>query len=71
MLMSRAALAEELELSKSSVEKLTARSDFPTPIRIGRSVRWRRVDVEGWVDRQTAGPADKGGRRKSAEELLA
>lgn len=72
LLMSRATIADEFELSPSSVEKLTARSDFPDPIRIGRSVRWRRIDVEGWIDRQTARPTvEQVGRRKSAEELLA
>ena len=69
--MSRASIAEAMELSPSTVEKLTARHDFPQPVRIGRSVRWRKDDVEGWLDRQTGRPTEPTGRRKSASELLA
>lgn len=69
--MSRAAIAEAMELSTSTVEKLTARHDFPAPVRIGRSVRWRRDDVEAWVDRQTGRAPEPTGRRRSAQELLA
>lgn len=70
MLMSRASIAEAMELSPSTVEKLTARHDWPEPIRIGRSVRWRRDDVEAWLDRQTGKVTPTGGRRKTAAELL-
>lgn len=69
--MSRASIADAMELSPSTVEKLTARHDFPQPVRIGRSVRWRRDDVEAWVDRQTGRAQEPTGRRRSAEELLA
>lgn len=24
--------------------------DFPTPIKIGRATRWRRCEVEAWVE---------------------
>jgi excisionase family DNA binding protein len=35
-----------VSLSRSQVYKLIKRQEFPAPIRLGRSARWRRADVE-------------------------
>jgi excisionase family DNA binding protein len=43
-------VAELLKVSTRHVWKLLSAGRFPQPIRIGRSVRWRRADVENWID---------------------
>jgi len=36
-------------VSVRSIWKLTAAGQFPKPMRIGRSVRWRAIDVQNWI----------------------
>jgi prophage regulatory protein len=45
-------VARDLAVSVRTVQRLVAAGEFPTPIRItpGR-VRWRRADVDAWLDR--------------------
>ena len=42
-----------VRLSRPSVYRLMAAGDFPRPVQIGsRAVRWRRADVEAWVEQR-------------------
>ena len=54
-LRSRAQLAHEWGVSLSTVKRLTARADFPTPVRLGGSVRWVAAEVDKWADGQRGG----------------
>lgn len=38
-------LAAALRVSVSTVRRLAARGEIPPPVRVGRSVRWRRGDI--------------------------
>ena len=70
-MLSRNRLAELLDVSLATLDRLRASEDFPQPIRVGRSVRWLPSDIESWLRRgRAAAPAGEGGRRLSAEELL-
>lgn len=31
------------------IDNLVARGDFPSPVYLGRSPRWRRSDIEQWI----------------------
>ena len=37
---------------KSKIYQLIESGQFPQPITIGRSCRWRSSDVEDWIQRQ-------------------
>ena len=38
-------------LCKASIYRLRQRGEFPNPVRlIGRTVAWRRADVERWLE---------------------
>ncbi|MBE7507976.1 MAG: AlpA family phage regulatory protein [Planctomycetia bacterium] len=43
------AVALLTSLSVRQIWKLTASDRFPKPVRISRSVRWRRCDIESWI----------------------
>ena len=49
IMWSRATIAEKLDLSNSTVERLTAKPGFPEPSRFGRSVRWEAEKVLEWA----------------------
>lgn len=51
-LKSRAQLADEWGVSLSTVKRITGRADFPTPVRLGASVRWVGAEVDAWVESQ-------------------
>ncbi len=40
-----------LQYSKRHVSRLLDDGLLPPPVRIGRSVRWRREDIYGWIAR--------------------
>lgn len=42
-------VAQLLSLSSRTVRRLERRGQFPEPMRIGRSVRWRSQDVLTWL----------------------
>ena len=47
----RSKLEERLGLSRSSIYKMMADGRFPRPIKLGRrSVGWRAVEIERWLD---------------------
>ena len=42
-------------LSKTVIQRLMKRDDFPTPIQLSPNrVAWRRADIEGWLDTRVA-----------------
>jgi prophage regulatory protein len=44
-------------LSRSTIWRLVRKGDLPSPIKIGRSVRWRESDLDKWeeeIAQQTA-----------------
>jgi len=38
------------ELGTRTIWALVAKGEFPNPLRIGQSRRWRRSDVMRWID---------------------
>lgn len=38
-----------IKVSRRQIWKLLAMGRLPEPIRIGRSVRWRRADIDSWI----------------------
>ncbi len=49
MLMKVKQLAEALKVSERQVWKLRSSGRLPEPVRLGRSVRWRRNEIEAWI----------------------
>jgi len=45
-------VAAMLHLGQRSVWKFATTGELPAPIRIGRSVRWDRSDIEVWIARK-------------------
>ncbi len=43
-------LAEMLGLCKRQIFRLNSIGKIPKPVRIGGSVRWRRSDIELWLE---------------------
>lgn len=43
-------VAELLQVSVSTVERMTRRGEGPPSIKFGRSRRWLRRDVERWLE---------------------
>ena len=48
-LLTRKQLEDLLGWSKSSIYKKMDKDEFPRPIRFGRTVRWRYIDIEEYV----------------------
>jgi len=44
-------VAALLQVNTRTVRNLQESSGFPAPLRIGRLVRWRMVDVKKWLDK--------------------
>lgn len=42
-------LPQLLGVSRATVRRLQDRGAFPTCIRLGRCVAWRRADIELWI----------------------
>lgn len=40
--------------SRSKVHVMLEAGEFPKPLKLGRSVRWRIADVHRWIDQQAA-----------------
>jgi len=51
-LMSPQDLADKLGLPLASIYNFNYRGTGPRRIRVGRHVRYRRADVEAWIERQ-------------------
>ena len=51
-------LCRVLSVSRSKLAYMRLQlPSFPAPLRFGQSVRWRRVDIETWIDEQIAAQA--------------
>ncbi len=65
-LMTVAEVSEYLACSVSMVRRLAQRSEIPH-YRLGRLVRFRRADVDAWLEaRHEGGASSHGGRRTAA-----
>lgn len=67
--LDRAAVAEFVALSESTVEKLVRENEFPKPrVLSGRRVAWLVREVEEWAESRPVSdllpPENTGGRRK-------
>ena len=54
-LMNVKELSTLLGVSVRTTWRLRSAGKLPSPIRIGRSVRWDRADIERWVDELKGG----------------
>jgi prophage regulatory protein len=43
-------ISQKLSLSKPTIYRKIAAKNFPAPIKIGRSSRWREEDVNAWIE---------------------
>jgi excisionase family DNA binding protein len=48
-------VAELLQVSVSTVERMTRRGEGPPSVKFGRSRRWLRRDVERWLEEHREG----------------
>jgi len=49
LLLSQSELARLLNLSSRTISRMNASRKIPKPVRVGRSVRWRRAEIKRWV----------------------
>jgi len=49
-LLSVAQIAAKLSVSEQTVWKKSKTSCFPKAVRIGRNVRWKRGQIETWIN---------------------
>ena len=47
-------VCETLRLSKSTVRRMWERGDFPTPLRIGHKLKWRKHTIDMYVAKMEA-----------------
>lgn len=62
MLMTLQEVSGAIKLCESQIYGLIRKGEFPTPIKLGRSSRWRKSEVEAWVDKKTS-DRDRDGRK--------
>jgi len=43
-------LARLLHLGRATIWRQLATGRLPAPVRIGRSVRWRKAEIEAWIE---------------------
>ena len=43
-------LARFLSISRRSVWRMVSAQELPSPIRLGRATRWRRLEIEEFVE---------------------
>lgn len=48
-LISLATFAGLMNMSKRSLQRLLTQGKLPTPIRLGRCLRWVRKEVDDWI----------------------
>ncbi len=56
-LLAIAEVSKSLGLSQSQVYAMVREQDFPAPIRLGRSSRWRTSTVNAWIDAKAGASA--------------
>ena len=43
-------VAEMLGLSERTIYRLSDAGDMPNPVKLGAAVRWRKQELETWID---------------------
>jgi excisionase family DNA binding protein len=58
-------LARMMGVSKRTIARRSADGSIPRPVRIGGATRWRRHEVEAWIDAGCPSPSrwQYGGRK--------
>ena len=46
--------AHYVAVGRSRIYQLAAAGEFPQPIKVGRSVRWIRAELDAWIAAQAA-----------------
>ena len=58
-LLTRSEVESLLSVRKSALYSWMRERDFPRPIKLSpRCVRWRRIEVEGWIQAQPRAEGD-------------
>lgn len=52
------AVAEMLGVNERTIHRLKSAQKLPTPVRFGGNVRWKRGDIEAWIDAGCPGGAE-------------
>ncbi len=55
--------AEILNISVRSLQRKMNRGELPTPIRIGKTLRWLRSSIEDWINKKYDDSTRKKGDR--------
>ncbi|WP_073034603.1 helix-turn-helix transcriptional regulator [Roseovarius pacificus] len=50
-LLSVSTLVEMLQRSRASIYRDIQRGEFPRPLKLGSSSRWRRSEIEAYIER--------------------
>ncbi len=50
LLLTAAQLATELNVSQRTLRRMDLSGEVPLPLKIGKSLRWRRAEIEAWID---------------------
>lgn len=50
LLLTEADMADLLSVTRGVVRRLDAGGKLPSPIRLGNFTRWRRTEIQDWVD---------------------
>ncbi len=61
-LISRTEVEEHFGVSKRFLELAAMKGEGPRFVRIGRTVRYRREDIEEWIESCVIEPAERAGR---------
>ena len=62
-LLDSQSLADYLGITRKALYNALGRNQLPSPIRIGGRLRWRRGDIEQWLDQSQALEAEIRGSR--------
>ena len=47
--MSQITVGRYVDLTYKAIQRRVKRGDFPPPMKLGRSNRWRRKDIDKWM----------------------
>ena len=50
MLLKVETVAQILNLSKRTIHRLNCTGKIPCPVKISGSIRWRKSDIENWIE---------------------
>jgi prophage regulatory protein len=65
--MTAESIAALLELNPDHVrDRLSRQPGFPDAFRVGGSLRWRRADVDDWIEKQAISPAARRSQKRRA-----